>query len=90
MRLGHISALASSTQFTTEMPLRYLKSAYPLYQTEEAVSNFETASFLLNKVDKSEEGFSSLFISLEHSGIGENLKEYLANLLFKNGSYIIL
>ena len=47
LRLGHISALASSTQFTTEMPLCYLKSAYPICQIEEAVSNFalETASF---------------------------------------------
>ena len=25
LRLGHISALASSTQFTTEMPLRYAR-----------------------------------------------------------------
>ena len=46
LRLGHISALASLTQFTTEMPLRYLKYVYPLCQTEEAVSKFtfETAS----------------------------------------------
>ena len=47
LRLDHISALASPAQFTTEMPLHFLKSAYPLCQTEEAVSNFvfETASF---------------------------------------------
>ena len=39
LRLGHISVLASSTQFTTEMPLRYLKSAYPLVKLKRLSQN---------------------------------------------------
>ena len=52
--------------------------------------NHRPRHFLLNKVDKSKESFSSLLVALEDTCIGENLKEYLADLIFQDSSYIIL